>query len=107
MDSPPISEPPIRLLNAAGLPCELPREWQPHWVEVDVPPMEWETAELRRNGLPLPVALRRLGGAVHPEKLSPAAFARLLEDLKAAPPRRRGRRPSAGRRPGGGGAPSA
>jgi hypothetical protein len=75
--------------------------------------MERETAELRRNGLPLPLALRRLGGAVrvvaewprsgtgsyalalrapagehgrvvtvHPEKLSPAAFARLLEDLE-------------------------
>jgi hypothetical protein len=113
MDLPPTSEPPIRLLDATGLACDTPREWQPHWVEVDVPPMEWETAELRRNGLPLPLALRRLGGAVrvvaewprsgtgsyalalrtpagehgrvvtvHPEKLSPAAFARLLEDLE-------------------------
>ncbi|HEU0052009.1 MAG TPA: DUF2357 domain-containing protein [Longimicrobium sp.] len=69
--------------------------------------------ELRRNGEPMPLALRRLGGVVrvtaewprsgtgsyvltlwtldgeyqlvvtvHPEKLAPAAFARLLEDLE-------------------------
>lgn len=113
MDSPPTSEPPIRLLDAAALPCDAPREWQPHWVEVDVPAAEWESAELRRNGQPLPLALRRLGGAVrvvaewprsgtgsyalalrtlagehrrvvtvHPEKLSPASFAHLVEDLE-------------------------
>ncbi|HEX8394970.1 MAG TPA: DUF2357 domain-containing protein [Longimicrobium sp.] len=64
MDSPPTSEPPIRLLDAAGLACNAPREWQPHWVEVDVPASEWESAELRRNGQPLPLALRRLAGAV-------------------------------------------
>jgi hypothetical protein len=113
MDSPPSSEPPIRLLDAAGRSCDAPREWQPHWVEVAVPPAEWDVVELRRNGEPLPLTLRRLGGAVrvvaewprsgtgsyaltlrtprgehrhvvsvHPEKLAPAAFARLLEDLE-------------------------
>ncbi|HEY0024424.1 MAG TPA: DUF2357 domain-containing protein [Longimicrobium sp.] len=80
---------------------------------MNVPAAEWETAELRRNTQPLPLSLRRLGGAVrvlaewprsgtgsyalalrtpagehrrvvtiHPEKLSPASFAGLLEDLE-------------------------
>jgi hypothetical protein len=107
----------LRLLDRAGTPAPTPREWEPMLVEATVPPAAWERAELTRNGEPLPLALRRMGGAarvvaewprsgcgryalrlrldreehraewaVHPEKIGPDAFARLLDDLEARLP---------------------
>jgi hypothetical protein len=107
----------LRLLDRAGAPAPVPREWETMLVEARVPAEAWERAELTRNGAPLPLALRRLGGAtrvvaewprsgcgryalrlrvdgeehraeweVHPEKIGPDAFGRLLDDLEARLP---------------------
>ena len=107
----------LRLLDRTGAPADAPREWEPMLVEARVPAEAWERAELTRNGVTFPLALRRLGGAarvvadwprsscgryvlvlrldgeehraeweVHPEKIGPAAFGRMLDDLEARLP---------------------
>lgn len=107
----------LRLLDRSGIPVAAPREWEPMLVEAGVPPDAWERAELTRNGRPLPLAVRRVAGAVrvvaewprsgcgryalhlrldgqqhraewavHPDKIGPTAFARLLDDLEARLP---------------------
>src|SRR5690606_1108206 len=52
----------IRFLDLRGAQISGPREWEPAWVEVDVPVAEWTAAELTRNGVELPLGLRRIGG---------------------------------------------
>jgi hypothetical protein len=109
--------PLLRLLDPGGTPIDAAREWAPLWVEVGIPPEDWEAAELWRGTEILPLAVRRVGWAVrvvaewprsgtgnyelrllwrsgvfrlpltvHPEKLSPASYAQLLEDLETRLP---------------------
>jgi hypothetical protein len=53
----------LHLLDRTGAPADAPREWEPMLVEARVPAEAWERAELTRNGVAFPLALRRLGGA--------------------------------------------
>jgi hypothetical protein len=54
----------IRLIDVAGNPLGVPREWTTHWVEVAIPVEAWGVAELWRGTEPMPLTLRRIGGEV-------------------------------------------
>jgi predicted component of viral defense system (DUF524 family) len=62
MDLLPTSK--LRFLNREGETLEAPLEWQPGFLEVEVPKDKWEEVQLWRQGEELPVFLKRLGKKV-------------------------------------------
>jgi hypothetical protein len=59
MDLLPTSK--LSFLNREGETLEAPLEWQPGFLEVQVPKEQWEEVRLWRQGEELPVFLKRLG----------------------------------------------
>lgn len=51
-------------MTLGGEPLPAPREWEPAYLVLDQVPEAWDTLELTRNGLALPLSQRRLGGPV-------------------------------------------
>ena len=62
MDLLPTSK--LSFLNLKGETLEAPLEWQPGFLEVQVPKDKWEEVQLWRQGEELPVFLKRLGKKV-------------------------------------------
>ncbi|HEY9637113.1 MAG TPA: DUF2357 domain-containing protein [Coleofasciculaceae cyanobacterium] len=59
MDLPPTSK--LSFLNHEGETLEAPLEWQPGFLEVQVPKDKWEEVQLWRQGEELSISLKRLG----------------------------------------------
>src|SRR4051812_14812082 len=53
----------LRCLDLRGTPLAAPREWERTYIEVLVPPEQWQSVRLTRNGEPLEILVRELAGA--------------------------------------------
>src|SRR4051794_34190904 len=60
MASPPTSR--LAFVATDGSPLPGPREWAPGFVEVRVPVEQWQRVRLSRQGQPMTVTARDLGG---------------------------------------------
>ncbi|MEQ9486106.1 DUF2357 domain-containing protein [Coleofasciculus sp. F4-SAH-05] len=58
MDLPPTSK--LRFLNHKGEALQAPLEWQPGFIEIQVPKNKWEEVRLWRQGEELSISLKRL-----------------------------------------------
>lgn len=60
MASSPISR--LRFLGETGVELDAPLEWTRCLIGIDCPPEDWQQVALSRNGLPMPVFVKELGG---------------------------------------------
>ena len=63
MASPPTSA-SLRLIDVTGSALAAPREWTPALIELLIDPDAWQSVTLSIQNQPVPVSLRRIGGAV-------------------------------------------